>query len=92
MNNDPALQQMLQQRTQLPVGGYKSALLKAIRENQVVIVRGATGCGKTTQVCGTLEVLSQIMSSGVPLHHCKHLFTGLNLLRLKQIFKARQWK
>jgi HrpA-like RNA helicase len=41
---------MLQQRTQLPVAGYKNALLQAIRENQVVIVRGATGCGKTTQV------------------------------------------
>ena len=50
MNNDPALQQMLQQRTQLPVAGYKNALVQAIRENQVVIVRGATGCGKTTQV------------------------------------------
>ena len=50
MNNDPALQQMLQQRTQLPVAGYKNALLQAVRENQVVIVRGATGCGKTTQV------------------------------------------
>ena len=49
-NNDPALQQMLQQRTQLPVAGYKNALLQAIKENQVVIVRGATGCGKTTQV------------------------------------------
>ena len=47
MNNDPALQQMLEQRTQLPVAGYKNALLQAIRENQVVIVRGATGCGKT---------------------------------------------
>jgi ATP-dependent RNA helicase A len=50
LNNDPALQEMLQQRTQLPVAGYKNALLQAIRENQVVIVRGATGCGKTTQV------------------------------------------
>lgn len=51
MNNDPALQQMLEQRSQLPVYGYKDVLLQAVRENQVVIVRGATGCGKTTQVC-----------------------------------------
>ena len=50
LNNDPALQQMLQQRSQLPVAGYRDALLQAIRDNQVVIVRGATGCGKTTQV------------------------------------------
>lgn len=50
LNGDPALQQMLQQRSQLPVAGYKEALLQAVKDNQVVIVRGATGCGKTTQV------------------------------------------
>ncbi|XP_028409154.1 ATP-dependent RNA helicase A-like [Dendronephthya gigantea] len=50
LNGDPALQQMLQQRSELPVAGYKDALLQAVKDNQVVIVRGATGCGKTTQV------------------------------------------
>ena len=50
LNSDPALQQMLEQRQQLPVANHKDEILQAVRENQVVIIRGATGCGKTTQV------------------------------------------
>lgn len=41
---------MLEQRSQLPVFQYKSALVEAIRTNRVVVIKGATGCGKTTQV------------------------------------------
>ncbi|XP_078384818.1 ATP-dependent RNA helicase A protein-like [Oculina patagonica] len=41
---------MLEQRSQLPVFQYKSALIEAIKKNRVVVVKGATGCGKTTQV------------------------------------------
>ena len=41
---------MLEQRSQLPVFQYKSALIEAIKRNRVVVVKGATGCGKTTQV------------------------------------------
>jgi ATP-dependent RNA helicase DHX57 len=37
-------------RSTLPVSGYKEAVLKLVRENQVVLLSGATGCGKTTQV------------------------------------------
>src|SRR5690625_4939162 len=35
---------------QLPVSGRRSDLLAAIRDNQVVIVAGETGSGKTTQL------------------------------------------
>ncbi|MGH3494357.1 MAG: ATP-dependent RNA helicase HrpA, partial [Sciscionella sp.] len=35
---------------QLPVSGHRDVLAKAIRENQVVIVAGETGSGKTTQL------------------------------------------
>ena len=41
---------MLEQRSQLPVFQYKSTLIEAIKRNRVVVVKGATGCGKTTQV------------------------------------------
>ena len=37
-------------REALPVYGYKQELLDAIRNNQVVVIEGETGCGKTTQV------------------------------------------
>ena len=41
---------MLEQRSQLPVFQYKSRLIETIKKNRVVVVKGATGCGKTTQV------------------------------------------
>lgn len=34
----------------LPIASYKSQILAAVRNNPFVIVQGATGCGKTTQV------------------------------------------
>lgn len=33
----------------LPVYHYKDELMQAVRENRVVVVRGETGSGKTTQ-------------------------------------------
>ncbi len=41
---------MLEQRKTLPVYNFKEQILQTSRENQVIIIRGATGCGKTTQV------------------------------------------
>lgn len=36
--------------SQLPVSAQREAIVKAIRENQVVIIAGETGSGKTTQI------------------------------------------
>ena len=41
---------ILLKRKQLPVYEFKDALIKAVEENQVVIVEGETGSGKTTQI------------------------------------------
>ena len=41
---------MARTRTQLPINRYKEELLDAMHANQVVIVCGETGCGKSTQV------------------------------------------
>ncbi len=41
---------MAEQRRFLPVYGVREELLSVIRENQVVVVVGETGSGKTTQV------------------------------------------
>ncbi|KAG6672948.1 hypothetical protein I3842_16G084700 [Carya illinoinensis] len=43
-------QKMLEFRRSLPAFKEKDALLKAISENQVIVVSGETGCGKTTQL------------------------------------------
>ena len=41
---------MQRQRSSLPAFKYSETILKAIRDHQVVIIKGETGCGKTTQV------------------------------------------
>lgn len=50
--------EMLKSRVKLPIWNFKDQLLRAIESNQVVIVCGETGCGKSTQVCA-----SQVMPS-----------------------------
>ncbi|XP_024023595.1 DExH-box ATP-dependent RNA helicase DExH3 isoform X1 [Morus notabilis] len=46
----PDGQKMLELRKSLPAYKSRDALLKTISENQVVVVSGETGCGKTTQL------------------------------------------
>ncbi|KAK2084655.1 ATP-dependent RNA helicase A [Saguinus oedipus] len=50
LEQDHDLQGILQERELLPVKKFESEILEAISQNSVVIIRGATGCGKTTQV------------------------------------------
>nr|O70133.2 RecName: Full=ATP-dependent RNA helicase A; AltName: Full=DEAH box protein 9; Short=mHEL-5; AltName: Full=Nuclear DNA helicase II; Short=NDH II; AltName: Full=RNA helicase A; Short=RHA [Mus musculus] len=50
MEQDHNLQSVLQERELLPVKKFEAEILEAISSNSVVIIRGATGCGKTTQV------------------------------------------
>lgn len=38
------------EREQLPVKHFEEEIMAAVDNNPVVIIRGATGCGKTTQV------------------------------------------
>ena len=35
---------------QLPITAHRSKIVRAIKENQVVIISGETGCGKSTQI------------------------------------------
>ncbi|XP_055800682.1 DExH-box ATP-dependent RNA helicase DExH5, mitochondrial isoform X1 [Solanum dulcamara] len=46
----PEGRKMLEFRSTLPAYKEKDAILSAISQNQVVIVSGETGCGKTTQI------------------------------------------
>ncbi|XP_019491099.1 PREDICTED: ATP-dependent RNA helicase A isoform X1 [Hipposideros armiger] len=50
LDQDHDLQAVLQERESLPVKKFENEILEAISHNSVVIIRGATGCGKTTQV------------------------------------------
>nr|XP_009779782.1 PREDICTED: ATP-dependent RNA helicase DHX36 isoform X3 [Nicotiana sylvestris] len=46
----PEGRKMLEFRSSLPAYKEKEAILSAISQNQVVIISGETGCGKTTQI------------------------------------------
>ncbi|CAH1405915.1 unnamed protein product [Nezara viridula] len=51
LQSDSELQKMNAEREKLPVFSMKSDIMDAINDNSVIIIRGSTGCGKTTQVC-----------------------------------------
>ncbi|XP_013396590.1 ATP-dependent RNA helicase A-like [Lingula anatina] len=46
---DQGLQEMMRERGELPVHSYKEEILRTIHHSPVTLIRGATGCGKTTQ-------------------------------------------
>eukprot|EP00767_Chilomastix_cuspidata_P003155 gnl/Chilomastix_cuspidata/3272.p1 GENE.gnl/Chilomastix_cuspidata/3272~~gnl/Chilomastix_cuspidata/3272.p1 ORF type:complete len:1486 (+),score=522.22 gnl/Chilomastix_cuspidata/3272:35-4492(+) len=41
---------ILPQRQRLPVWGHRDAVVAAVRSEQVVVISGSTGCGKSTQI------------------------------------------
>ncbi|XP_066965316.1 ATP-dependent RNA helicase A protein-like isoform X2 [Macrobrachium rosenbergii] len=51
LQDDSTLQAIIDKRYSLPVYNKKQEILEAIYDNPVTIIRGNTGCGKTTQVC-----------------------------------------
>ena len=59
-----AYQTMLTTRKALPIWSFKQDLLQSVSGNQVVIVCGETGCGKSTQV--PAYILEHELSSGRP--------------------------
>ncbi|RFU29894.1 hypothetical protein B7463_g6443, partial [Scytalidium lignicola] len=60
----PSYQAMLKSRIQLPMWAFKDEVLRAIDREQVVIICGETGCGKSTQVPSFL--LEHQLSKGLP--------------------------
>uniref|UniRef100_A0A5B7AJQ7 Putative ATP-dependent RNA helicase DHX36 n=1 Tax=Davidia involucrata TaxID=16924 RepID=A0A5B7AJQ7_DAVIN len=44
------LRQIAEQRSKLPIASFRDAITSTIESNQVVLISGETGCGKTTQV------------------------------------------
>lgn len=62
LQQDSSLQASIKDRSSLPVSSMKNEIMNAINENPVVIIRGNTGCGKTTQVCQF--ILDDYIASG----------------------------
>ncbi|PNS15386.1 ATP-dependent RNA helicase DHX36 [Sphaceloma murrayae] len=49
-SSSPAYQAMLQSRMELPMYQFREHALQAVRQHQVTILCGETGCGKSTQM------------------------------------------
>jgi ATP-dependent RNA helicase A len=62
MQQSVDLQQSQKVRSKLPVFAKKNEIMNAINESPVIIIRGNTGCGKTTQVCQF--ILDDYISTG----------------------------
>lgn len=50
LDSAPQLRPLMEERGQLPVYPYRPAIVNAIANSRVTLIRGETGCGKTTQV------------------------------------------
>ncbi|NXU60593.1 DHX9 helicase, partial [Horornis vulcanius] len=50
LEQDQELQRIQEEREALPLKNFEHEILDAVHQNSVVVIRGATGCGKTTQV------------------------------------------
>lgn len=60
----PILQEMMKARATLPIANLKNQILHLLKENDVIVISGETGCGKTTQVsCSAIykKMLRQIL-------------------------------
>ncbi|XP_012225679.1 dosage compensation regulator mle isoform X2 [Linepithema humile] len=62
LQQDSSLQTSIKERSNLPVFPKKKEIMYAINENPIIIIRGNTGCGKTTQVCQF--ILDDYIASG----------------------------
>ncbi|XP_076619845.1 dosage compensation regulator mle isoform X1 [Colletes latitarsis] len=62
LQQDDSMQKSIKERSALPVFLKKSEIMNAINENPIIIIRGNTGCGKTTQVCQF--ILDDYIASG----------------------------
>jgi HrpA-like RNA helicase len=49
-------QKALEERKSLPIYAFKNAVMNALYSHSVVVIRGNTGSGKTTQVNMILQI------------------------------------
>ncbi|EZA54348.1 Dosage compensation regulator [Ooceraea biroi] len=62
VQQDSSLQTSVKERSNLPVFAKRNEIMNAINDNPIIIIRGNTGCGKTTQVCQF--ILDDYIASG----------------------------
>lgn len=60
--NNPEYLKFLEFRNTLPIAAMRNEIMEAVNDNPVVIIRGNTGCGKTTQIAQ--YILEDYINSG----------------------------
>lgn len=50
LKSNSGLRKALEERKSLPIYAFKNKLMEVLYHNNVVVIRGSTGSGKTTQV------------------------------------------
>ena len=60
--NDRELDQRIKSRETLPIHALRRQIMETINDNSVVLIRGNTGCGKTTQIAQF--ILEDYIASG----------------------------
>lgn len=61
--------QIQESRRMLPIFPYREELLQAINDNQILVIVGETGSGKTTQVSNTRTILAHSITCHPLSHH-----------------------
>jgi hypothetical protein len=69
-SNSQAYKAMLEQRNTLPIAAFREEIVNTLKSNQVLVLSGETGCGKSTQLPSYL--LEDHLSHGLP---CKIFVT-----------------
>ncbi|KAF9452647.1 P-loop containing nucleoside triphosphate hydrolase protein [Macrolepiota fuliginosa MF-IS2] len=64
LHANPSYQEMLPQRHNLPIAQYRSHIMDILEHNQILVLSGETGCGKSTQVPSF--ILEDQLSRGRP--------------------------
>uniref|UniRef100_A0A182QSZ8 RNA helicase n=1 Tax=Anopheles farauti TaxID=69004 RepID=A0A182QSZ8_9DIPT len=62
LTDDQDLQKSMKTREKLPISAMRRPIMAAINEHPVVLIRGNTGCGKTTQIAQ--YILEDYINSG----------------------------
>ncbi|PPD70048.1 hypothetical protein GOBAR_DD33064 [Gossypium barbadense] len=69
----PNMRQIDEERSKLPISGFRDAITSAVECHQIILISGETGCGKTTQVLRLLMQLKLSLKYSNPLCNNKGL-------------------
>lgn len=76
LQSDQNFQKALEERKSLPIYAFKNDVMDALYNNSVVVIRGNTGSGKTTQV----SVIPQVKLG------CNYFYSNLSVNRYASTF------